>query len=302
MPPDAPADSVGFSFFSSFGCPLACTFCCSPEVSGLRWKAQPADEMLAEVIELKERFRFDTLHYFDANYGVMERRVRSMAEGLVDAGVHLWQQAYMQAPSVARFADETLQAMAESGFHMVLIGGETGAEDTMKLVRKTTKVGENLTAVRRLADVGISPQVTYIIGLPGEDERSMQATLEEARRVLLEYPRASPEVWPYRAIPGTPTYREALEEGYRPPGNLVEWGEFGDYRIDPEWPSNVPQSVVRRRLLFHHFAGLSKGVTRGRTGRWEQRARRRLERGDWRFARLEAKAFDWWWRVERALG
>ncbi|HVS11146.1 MAG TPA: cobalamin-dependent protein, partial [Planctomycetota bacterium] len=31
----------GFSHFSSFGCPEPCTFCCSPLVTGRRWKAIP---------------------------------------------------------------------------------------------------------------------------------------------------------------------------------------------------------------------------------------------------------------------
>ncbi|MAE28380.1 MAG: hypothetical protein CMJ87_05255, partial [Planctomycetes bacterium] len=37
----------GFSFYSSFGCPEPCTFCCSPEVTGRRWKALPG-QLLAE--------------------------------------------------------------------------------------------------------------------------------------------------------------------------------------------------------------------------------------------------------------
>jgi radical SAM superfamily enzyme YgiQ (UPF0313 family) len=302
-PPPGSDDYVAFSYFSSYGCPLACTFCCSPEVSNLRWKAMPAERMLDEILGLRERFGFDTLHYLDANYGVQERRVRAVAEGLVEAGVKLWQQGYMQSPSVCNYEQRTVDAMAESGFYDVLLGGETGTEETMKLLRKSTKPGENLRAARRLTGAGITPQVTYIIGLPGEESDSMLATLEEARRLQLACPEAAPQVWPYRPIPGTPTYRQALELGYRPPRSLAEWGETGDYRLHESWPGAIPARVSTRRRLFHHYASLSKGVASGgRTGFWERRAQRRLQRGDWRFARLEAKAFDLWWKVARGLG
>jgi len=43
--PDAPLR--GFCYHSSFGCPRPCTFCCSPAVSGRRWKAIPG-ALLAE--------------------------------------------------------------------------------------------------------------------------------------------------------------------------------------------------------------------------------------------------------------
>jgi len=39
----------GFSHFSSFGCPEPCTFCCSPMVTGRRWKAIPGKQLAEEI-------------------------------------------------------------------------------------------------------------------------------------------------------------------------------------------------------------------------------------------------------------
>ncbi len=35
----------GITYFSSYGCPEPCTFCCSPQVTNRRWKAMPAARM-----------------------------------------------------------------------------------------------------------------------------------------------------------------------------------------------------------------------------------------------------------------
>ncbi|MEY2808437.1 MAG: hypothetical protein RIR65_2854, partial [Planctomycetota bacterium] len=35
----------GITYFSSYGCPEPCTFCCSPIVTDRRWKAMPADRL-----------------------------------------------------------------------------------------------------------------------------------------------------------------------------------------------------------------------------------------------------------------
>ncbi|MEM7517403.1 MAG: cobalamin-dependent protein, partial [Planctomycetota bacterium] len=66
----------GFSFFSSYGCPEPCTFCCSPLVTSRRWKAIPGKQLAEEVAELQQRFKFDVLRFQDANFGVAEKRTK----------------------------------------------------------------------------------------------------------------------------------------------------------------------------------------------------------------------------------
>jgi hypothetical protein len=134
--------------------------------------------------------------------------------------------------------------------------------------------------------------MTYIIGYPNETTESMLGTLDQVRRIRAHCPLSHPAVWPYRPIPGTPMYREALALGYRPPTTLLGWGTVGEYHLDDTWPGKIPPHVLRRRELFQHFATLSHGIARGKTGWWEKRAMKRLRDDDFRFARIEAKAFD----------
>ena len=70
----------------------------------------PAARMLDDLEELHDRWGFDVVRFVDANYGVMEKRVRAFAEGIVASGKRLWQLGYMQAPSVCRFDDRRLIA------------------------------------------------------------------------------------------------------------------------------------------------------------------------------------------------
>ena len=70
----------------------------------------PPERMLDDLQSLQERWGFDVVRFYDANYGVLEKRVRGFAEGVLERGMRLWQYSYMQAPSVVRFSDETLQA------------------------------------------------------------------------------------------------------------------------------------------------------------------------------------------------
>ncbi|TDJ75319.1 MAG: radical SAM protein [Planctomycetota bacterium] len=302
FPPPGGRDYVSFAYYSSFGCPLQCTFCCSPGVSGLRWKAKAAEPMAEELCELSERFGFDTIRYYDANYGVVEARVRGIAEGLIARGKRLWQSGYCQSASITGYARSTLELMAESGVYHILLGGETGSDETMKMIKKTTRGDENIVAARALADVGIQSYLTYVIGFPHEDEASMWRTLEQVRAIHAEIPAAAPEIWPYRPIPGTPMYDEAVALGYRPPRDLLGWGDIGEYRFHQTWEGCIPASITRRKILMGHFVSVARRQ-RGaaRDGIWQRRAKRRIQRDEWRWAGVEAKAFHLFSKLRRGV-
>ena len=282
----------GISYFSSFGCPEPCTFCCSPEVSGLRWKSMPAERMLDDLCELHDRWGFDTVRFYDANWGVSERRTRAFCEGLVDRGVHFWWYCLMQSGSIVRHDPSTLDLMRDSGMYVVLLGGETGDADMLRAVGKHTPPGANVEAAAAVGERGICSLVTYIIGYPGEGAESMMNTIDEARRVAVGSPLARAMVWPFRPIPGTALYQPALEQGWVPPRTLEEWGLDGEYQFRETWPGQIPPRVLRARKLHEHFSTVSLGFARGRIGWWERRAKRRLAEGDFRLGLLEAKAFD----------
>lgn len=290
---------VGISYVSSFGCPLRCTFCCSPFVSNARWKANDAEAVVDELAELKARWGFEGVHFYDANFGVSEVRVRGIAEGLLRRDLRLSSFAYVQAESVVRWAPDTLELLARAGLVEVLIGAEVGTTESMDRVQKNTRAAGNVEAAVALDRVGIHSLLTYILGLPGEDEASMRATLDEARRVVLAAPRARPEVWPYRPIPGSVEWERALALGFTPPATLEDWGRAGDYWSEHAWPGRISPAVERERRLFMHYSSLAQGRVRQHIGFWERRARRRLEQGSLRGARLEARAFSVFDRLTR---
>ena len=288
---------VGMTYFSSFGCPEPCTFCCSPGVTGQRWKAMPAARMLDDLEEVLARYRPDVVLVHDANFGVSEKRAREFAAGKLERGMTFAWYTTLQAFSILRYQAATLDLLAESGLFSANIGAEAGTDEMMRLIGKHTEGDDNVDAALELDRRGIESWMTYIIGYPNETEESMLGTLDQARRIRATCSHAHPAVWPYQPIPGTPMYEQALASGFQPPRTLLEWGDFESYHTEETWPERIPAFVLERRRLFQHFATLSHGHARGRIGWWERRAKRRLERGSYRFARAEAKAFDVYFRL-----
>lgn len=287
------------SYYSSFGCPIQCTFCCSPQVSGLRWKAMPADRMLDDLCEFQDRWGWDGVQFYDANFGVDIKRLTAFCEGVLERNRKFGWISYMQAETVIRSPKSTVDAIAESGMYNCILGAEAGSEDTMKRVRKNTRVDGNRIAAIELDKRGVQPRMTYIIGYPNETDESMLATIDEARRISIECPNARPEVWHFRPIPGTVDFGEAVKCGYKPPKDLDGWGYIGDYWNDEPWPGRVSPEVERTRRLFMHYSSLAQGLVRQRIGWWERRAKTHLESNRFGQRNFEARAFSVYDRVTR---
>lgn len=293
----------GITYFSSYGCPEPCTFCCSPEVTARRWKCMPADRMLDDLCELKERWNFDVVRFHDANFGVQEKRVREFAEGLLARDAGIWWNAFLETHSILHYKPETLDAMAESGLYIAEIGAEAGTDDMMRMIGKPIKGDDNIAAAQEMDRRGVCASVTYIIGYPHEEPDSMLATIDQCRRLHNACPLARPTVWPYRPIPGTVMFDQAVELGYQPPTDLVEWGSIGEYHLEETWPGKIPAHVAEARKMYQHYVTLDYGLARGKRGFWERRAGRRLRDGSYlsKAGRLEARAFDVYNRVEKKI-
>lgn len=148
---------------------------------------------------------------------------------------------------------------------------------------------------------GVCASVTYIIGYPGEEPNSMLATIDQCRRLHVAAPLARPTVWPYRPIPGTAMWDQAISMGYIPPQSLREWGSIGEYHLEETWPGKIPPHVAQMRKLYQHYVTLSYGLARGKIGWWERRAEARLRENNFKLGLFEARAFDVFNRVEKKL-
>jgi len=293
----------GITYFSSYGCPEPCTFCCSPEVTNRRWKAMPADRMLDDLAELKERWNFDVVRFHDANFGVMEKRTRDFSQGVIDRGLDFHWNAFIETHSILHYKPETLDLLAESGMYIAEIGAEAGTDDMRRKIGKPIKGDDNIHAAMEMDKRGIRGSVTYIIGYPHEEADSMLATIDQCRRLHNAAPLASPTVWPYRPIPGTEMFQQAVDLGYEPPTDLREWGSIGEYHLEETWPGKIPPDVQEARRMYQHHVTLDYGLARGIRGVWEKRAGRRLRDGSYlsKAGRMEARLFSLYSRFESKL-
>src|SRR5690606_38127151 len=122
--------------------------------------------------------------------------------------------AFIETHSILHYKPETLDLMAESGMYIAEIGAEAGTDEMMKKIGKPIHGDDNIAAAVEMDKRGVCASVTYIIGYPHEEPDSMLATIDQCRRLHNAAPLARPTVWPYRPIPGTAMFHQAVQLGY----------------------------------------------------------------------------------------
>ncbi len=289
----------GFSFFSSFGCPEPCSFCCSPLVTGRRWKAVPGKELAEELMELQQRFKFDVLRFQDANFGVAQKRTKEFSDTLIEHGSPLWWNGTIEIETIMRYSQETLDGLKESKCHLLWLGAEAGTEAMQKRIGKNIKLDHIPKAIGELATRNIVPGTFWIIGYPGESQESMEATLKLAAKIKHMYPIAGSDVYPFRPIPGTEDFKTAVELGYEPPRDFHDWGNCFEYKYNSQ-NTPLPETVRHTWQRYNNTAAIyDMHVQEGPL--WARRmlsriAGWRLNKGDYRFP-VEQKAFDLYVRL-----
>ena len=297
----AQGNYFGISYYSSFGCPEPCSFCCSPLVTSRRWKAQPAADILDDLQELKERWGFQVVRFQDANFGVAEKRVAEFAHGAIERGLNIEWSTTLEINNILRYEPSTLDALRDSGLYVACVGAETAEQAMMDRIGKPIhqETDDTLRAAREMHERGIVTSLTYIIGYPGESEQSMLATLDQARRILAECPSVSAHVYPFRPIPGSDEYELAVKEhGYEPPKTLEEWGHQLEYHVMETWSDNIPPSVHRVWRLYYQYASFVHRLVRPKRGLIERIAEWRVKTGNYRLP-VELKAF---YLLDKAFG
>lgn len=209
----------GAGFLTSRGCPEGCTFCLDPAINRRRTRFH-SPEYVREVLEYcAESFPGGAGSFFfgDATF-TMNRKRLSRILGLLE-GLPYTYQIQTRADYLDR---RTITALAESGFTNVAIGAETFNERILEeVVRKRLEVKSVLEAARGVAEAGMHPILTFIVGLPGESRDSVWRTVE----ILKENELYTATFFPLVVFKGTALFEQFAAR--------VSAEEMEDLRLNP---------------------------------------------------------------------
>lgn len=214
---------------SSYGCPFFCNFCAVVNMVNGAWLAQSASRTAATVRTLVERYRADSVEFYDNNFFVHEERTAEFAERIRPLQINWWGEA--RVDTLLKSSARTWRLLADSGLRMVYLGAESGSDETLRRMRKggTATADKTLELAAKMKQYGIVPECSFVVGNPPDPEADVNDTLRFIRRLKDVNPAAEIVMYLYTPVPLQGNlYEQAAAAGFRFPETLDEW-------IGPEW-------------------------------------------------------------------
>ncbi|MBC2714888.1 MAG: radical SAM protein [Desulfobacteraceae bacterium] len=177
--------ALGFpiSIITSRGCPNKCIFCLGRKMVG--FKVRYRDPVrVADEIEMILDSGFERINIADDLFTANKKRVKAVCEEIINRGLRFGWSAFARVDTVD---EETLGIMKKAGCDAVSFGIESGNPEMLKRVKKRITLDQARKAVQACKQVGMIAHASFMVGLPGETQQTMQDSLDFARELDIEH-------------------------------------------------------------------------------------------------------------------
>jgi anaerobic magnesium-protoporphyrin IX monomethyl ester cyclase len=213
------------SVMTSRGCPFQCDFCSRP-VFGNEFRSRTAAN-IAEEVETVRRLGYERVWFADDCFTINRRRLLSICDELHRRHINVGWECLSRVDTVN---SEVAEKMKKAGCVRVFFGIESGNNAILEIMKKQVTIEQARDAVYACKKAGIQVGAFFILGYPGETNKTILDTVNFASSLPLDYLSFT---FPY-PIPGTPLFERVKNNMI-----LEEWKE----------PENL--HLIKHKLLFH---------------------------------------------------
>ena len=220
----------------SRGCKMDCSFCyrTTPQE-----RAKSPEKLNEELAWMKEQYNINFVFFVDLTFTSHKRQTLEILDAIKPHKIR-W-------TCLTRCADvdpERLDAMRESGCDIALYGVESLGKNILKTARKGNTENITLRAMYRTWDAGVRFGGLMIVGLPGEDEESLEQACEWS-----EENKHITRVKYLSAMPGTTVYQQGVQTGHiRSEIDHLNWLSIEQALVQDEFLNynGLPEPVLRK--------------------------------------------------------
>lgn len=190
--------------YTSRGCPFKCTFCYNTMFYNSCHRKRPIRHVLNEIKYLEENYGLDGANFSDEFLLLTDEEIEEITTFRNENNLKFFWGAETRADAYKDI--EKLRRMYDSGCRWLMLGLETGSEETRQKIQKPMNKDIIRNFVDMCTEVGITTFGSFIIGFPDETPEQLKETAEFALSLnvdafLLNY---------YVVIPKTPMGNELV--------------------------------------------------------------------------------------------
>lgn len=186
---------------SSRGCLYNCIYC-NKTVHGNHFRTKSPERVIEEMFWVKN-LGFKEVHFTDDAFTTDINRSKRICDLILSNKVNLpW--ALITGIRANQVDLELFIKLKKAGCYRVFLGVESGNEQILRNIRKGINLDQVEKAVYWAKKAGVEIWGAFMIGLPGETEKSMQDTIDFAKKLPLDLVKMSILI----PLPATPIFND----------------------------------------------------------------------------------------------
>jgi anaerobic magnesium-protoporphyrin IX monomethyl ester cyclase len=173
-----PPDAFGafLSIRTAKSCPFSCSFCGFPQRAG-KYTYLDVENVERHLDAIRALGTVSTLTIIDDTFNVPKARFKDILRLMIRKQYGFRWNSYLRSDHVD---EECVELMQQSGCEGVFLGIESGSNQMLKRMDKTSRREDYLRVIPQLREAGILTHGNLIVGFPGETA----ATVEESRQLI----------------------------------------------------------------------------------------------------------------------
>jgi radical SAM superfamily enzyme YgiQ (UPF0313 family) len=240
--------------FSGRGCPHRCIFCLWPRVMHgrkirLRSPEKVVDEIEHDIKLCPQVTRGGEFFFEDDTFTINKTNAMAICDEMLRRGLKIKFSVNARTDT----ADPELFSMLKrAGCRELLVGFESGNAGMLERMEKNESVDDATRLMTLAHKSGLHVHGCFVLGLPGETEKSIEETLQFALDLGLHTAQFSAAV----PFPGTSFYDYCRDKGLLKANRWDEWLSGGEQASVIEYPGLSKETIqkgVDRGLKCFYF-------------------------------------------------
>jgi len=185
------------------GCPFNCTFCASKCTWKRKLRTRSAINVVDEIEFLINNFGIKEFHFEDDNFTFSKEHAMKVCNEIIKRKLDIvW--ACPNGVRIDKLDKELITRMKQSGCYLLAFGIESGSQTILDKANKKLDLKIVSTIINMTNDIGIKTWGFFLIGLPGDTNETIEATIKFSLSLPLDRAQFSNFI----PLPGTDIYNE----------------------------------------------------------------------------------------------
>ncbi|MEM2799029.1 MAG: radical SAM protein [Candidatus Bathyarchaeia archaeon] len=196
------------------GCPFKCRFCETKKIWGTKHRVFSPRRVVEEIEHLIDNYGAEGVYFIGDNFTLDGEWVKKICSLIIKRKLDIKWACDTRVDLISR---DLIRCMRAAGCRTIWFGVESGSPRILNKLNKGITLKQAMDAVKLCRKEGISTACSFLLGVPGETIKDMEATLSFALKLNPDWCQFNI----YIACPGSSLYEEVIQSGM-----YDRWSDF----------------------------------------------------------------------------